>query len=139
MGALPGKGEYSDYRPSGFCLQLSREFLDAKGKYYHSAYHQWWQPSGEKRRIHENLNHGLVDINTVIRPSLNIIDGVVVSNDVDMTNTTGQEPFALNTILASEDPLALDCITTRIGGLDLFKISYLKHAIERGLGESDFS
>jgi uncharacterized protein (DUF362 family) len=138
MGAIPGRGDYSDDRPSGFCLQLSQEFLTSKGKYYHSAYSKWWTPSGEKRRIHENLAQGLVDINMAIRPTLNIIDGIVVSNDIDMTSTKGQEPFNLNTILASIDPLAIDCIAARIGGLDPFKISYLKHAAERELGESDY-
>lgn len=139
MGALPGQGEYSDNRPTGFCLQLSQEFLTTKGKYYHSAYRKWWRPSGEKRRIHGNLTQGLVDINKAIRPTLNILDGIVVSNDVDMTNTQGQSPFDLNTILASKDPLALDCIATRIGGLDPFSISYLKHAAEMGIGESDYN
>ncbi|MFX1578908.1 MAG: DUF362 domain-containing protein [Promethearchaeota archaeon] len=138
MGALPGQGEYSDDRSPGFCLQLSQEFLTTKGKYYNSAYRNWWRPSEEKRRIHGNLTLGLVDINKTIRPTLNIIDGIGVSNDVDMTNTQGQSPFDLNTILASKDPLALDCIATRIGGLDPFSISYLKHAAEMGLGESDY-
>ncbi|KXH71790.1 MAG: hypothetical protein AM326_11495 [Candidatus Thorarchaeota archaeon SMTZ-45] len=139
MGALPGKGDYSDDRPSGFCLQLSKEFWSTKGKYYHPTYQQWWSPSGEKRRIHTNLAQGLVDINTVIKPTLSIIDAIVVSYDVDMTNTIGQEPFNLNTILASQDPLALDCIATRIAELDPFNISYLKLAAERGIGESDYS
>ncbi|MFX1482819.1 MAG: DUF362 domain-containing protein [Promethearchaeota archaeon] len=138
MGAIPGKGDYSDDRPSGFCLQLSQEFLTIRGKYYHSAYHKWWTPSGEKRRIHENLTQGLVDINMAIKPTLNIIDAMVVSNDVDMTNTIGQEPFDLGTILASRDPLAIDCIAARIGGLDPFNISYFKIAAEREIGESDY-
>ncbi|NHI88949.1 MAG: DUF362 domain-containing protein [Candidatus Thorarchaeota archaeon] len=139
MGAIPGKGDYSDNRPSGFCLELSQEFLTTKGKYYHSAYRRWWSPSGEKRRIHKDLVHGLADINTVIRPTLNIIDGIVVSNDIDMTNTRGQDPFNLNTILASQDPLAIDFIAARIGGLSPFKIPYLEHAAERGIGESDYN
>lgn len=139
MGLVPGKGNYSTERPSGFCLQLSQEFLNTKGKYYHSAYGQWWSPSGEKRRIHRNLTQGLVDINRTIRPALNIIDGIVVSNDVDMTNTIGQNPFDLNTILASRDPLAIDCIAAKIAGLDPFNISYLKQAAERGVGESDYN
>lgn len=92
---------------------------------------------GKKRRIHENLAQGLADIHSIIKPTLNVIDAIIVSNDVDMTNTMGQDPFDLNTILASQDPLALDCIATRIGGLNPFNISYLKQAAERGLGESD--
>ena len=75
----------------------------------------------------------------VIKPSLNVIDAILVSDDVNMSDTTGMEPIELNTILASQDPLALDCIAARIGGLDPFNIPYLKHAIERGLGEYDYS
>ncbi len=138
MGVLPGKGEYSHTRPSDFSIPLSREFLTTEGKYYHPTYQKWWCPTGEKKRIHKNLAQGLVDINTVVKPTLHIIDGVIVSNDVDMTNTAAQVPFNLNAILASQDPLALDCIATRIGGLNPSNISYLRHATERGLGESDF-
>ena len=139
MGALPGKGEYSHDRPPGFSVQLSREFLAAEGKYFHSEYRQWWSPSGEKKRIHKNLTQGLADVNLAIKPALNVLDAVIVSNDVDMTDTTGMDPLELNTILASRDLLALDCIAARIAGLDPFNISYLKHAIERGLGESDYN
>lgn len=139
MGALPGKGEYSHDRPPGFSVQLSREFLTAEGKYFHSDYRQWWSPSGEKKRIHGNLAQGLVDVNMVIKPALNVIDAVIVSNDVNMTDTTGMDPFELNTILASRDALALDCIAARIAGLSPINISYLKHAIERRIGESDYN
>ncbi len=138
MGALPGRAIYSNRRPTGFCIQLSQVFLNTESKYYHSAYRQWWSPGGEKRRIHKNLSQGLVDLNMVLIPTLNIIDGIVVSNDVNMTNTVGQEPFNLNTILASQDPLALDFIAAKIAGLDPYSISYLKHAVERGLGESNY-
>ncbi|MFW9848062.1 MAG: DUF362 domain-containing protein [Candidatus Thorarchaeota archaeon] len=138
MGALPGRAVYSDRRPPGFCIQLSQEFLNTESRYYHSAYRQWWSPGREKRRIHKNLAQGLVDLNTVLRPTLNVIDGIVVSSDVNMTDTIGQEPFNLNTILASQDPLALDFISARIAGLNPHSISYLKHAAERGLGESNY-
>jgi hypothetical protein len=56
-----------------------------------------------------------------------------------MSDTTAMEPIELNAILASRDPLALDCIASRIGGLNPFNISYLKHAAERRIGESDYN
>jgi uncharacterized protein (DUF362 family) len=139
IGALPGKGEYSHNRPPGFCVQLSSEFLDMEGKYFHPEYKQWWSPRGEKKRVHENLAQGLADLNMVIKPTLNVIDAILVSDDINMSNTTGLEPIELNTVLAGRDPLALDCIAARIGGLDPYNIPYLKHAIDRGLGESDYS
>jgi len=138
IGVLPGKGEYTHNRPPGFAVPLSPEFLTTGRKYFHSEYGPWWSPRGEKKRIHENLSQGLVDVNMVITPTFNVIDAILVSEDINMSDTTGMEPIELNTILASQDPLALDCIAARIGGLDPFNIPYLKHAIERGLGESDY-
>jgi uncharacterized protein (DUF362 family) len=138
VGAIPGQGEYSPTRPSGFSVELSREFWTTEGKYFNPSYQQWWSPRGEKKRIHKSLAQGLVDIHMVIKPALNVIDGILVSNDVDMTHTRGESPFELDIILASRDPLAVDCIAARIAGLDPFDISYLKHAAERGVGESDY-
>ncbi len=139
IGALPGKGEYSHNQPPGFSVQLSPEFLTPGRKYFHPDYGQWWSPHGEKKRIHENLAQGLADVNMVIKPALNVIDAILVSDDINMSDTKGLEPIELNTILASQDPLALDCIAARIAGLNPYNISYLKHAIERGIGESDYS
>ncbi|MFW9811647.1 MAG: DUF362 domain-containing protein [Candidatus Thorarchaeota archaeon] len=137
MGALPGKGEYTDKKPSGFSVPMSSEFLTQGCKYFHPSYQKWWSPRGEKKRIHTNLALGLADISTVIKPALNVIDAIIVSDDVNMSDTTGLEPMDLSTILASKDPLALDCIATRIAGLDASKISYLRHAMDRAIGESN--
>jgi uncharacterized protein (DUF362 family) len=139
VGVLPGKGEYSHDKPPGFSVPLSSEFLNTEGNYFHPEYRQWWSPRGEKKRIHENLSQGLVDVSIVIKPALNVIDAILVSDDINMSDTIGMEPIELNTILASQDPLALDCITARIGGLDPFNIPYLKQAIDRGVGESDYN
>ncbi len=139
LGALPGQGEYTHEKPPGFSVPMSSEFLTPESRYFHSVYRQWWSPGGEKKRIHTNLIQGLIDINMVIKPDLNVIDAILVSDDINMSDTKGMEPIELNTILASQDPLALDCIAARIAGLDPFNISYLKHAMERGLGESDYN
>ena len=72
----------------------------------------------------------------MIKPSLNIIDGLIAGYGKKFVE--GAEPLELNTLLASRDPLALDYIATKIAGLNPLKISYLKHAAERGLGESDY-
>ena len=48
-----------------------------------------------------------------------------------------EKAFPLNTILASRDPLALDCVAVKIGGIDPFNVEILKTAAERGVGESD--
>ena len=138
LGAIPGQGEYSQTKPSEFPIEVSREFWTPEGKFFLPHHRKWWSPTGERKRIHANLPEGIADLNTVIQPSLNIIDAITVSHDIDMTITRGESPLELNTILASRDPLALDCIAIKIGGLNLFEISYLKRAAERSIGESDY-
>jgi uncharacterized protein (DUF362 family) len=137
LGTVPGKGEYSQTKPSECPIELSPEFWKPKGKFFLPHHQQWWSPRGEKKKIHASLVEGIVDLNKVIQPSLNIIDAMVVSNDIDMTYARGKPSLNLNTILASRDPLAIDCIATKIGGLDPLKIPYLKCAAERGIGESE--
>ena len=137
LGAVPGKGEYSQTKPSEFPIEVSREFWTPEGKFFLPHHQQWWSPTGEKKRIHANLPEGIVDLNMVIQTTLNVIDAIIVSHDIDMTITRGETPLELNAILASRDSLALDCIALKIGGLNLLEISYLKRAAERGIGESE--
>ena len=109
LGVLPGKGRFP-----GEIWTPDRK---------------WFRPGGEKKRVHGNLTEGLVDIDTLIRPSLIIIDGIVASYE--------NKPLRLNTVLAGRDPLALDCIAAKIGRLDYRQIPYLRRAAERGIGEAD--
>lgn len=139
LGAIPGRGGLSSTRPSGMAVEYSREFWVPGGEYYHPMYRQWWSPRGERKRIHANLAHGLADVNMVIKPTLNILDAFIVSNDINMTTTRAEKPFPLNTIIASRDPLALDCIAVKIGAIDPLDVEYLKTAAERGIGESDYN
>lgn len=137
LGAIPGRGGLSSTRPKGMAVEYSREFWKPGGEYFHPMYRQWWRPRGERKRIHANLAHGLADVNKVIRPAINVLDAFLVSNDVNMTTTRAEKAFPLNTILVSRDPLALDCIAVKIGGIDPFNVEILKTAAERGVGESD--
>lgn len=129
LGAIPGKGEYSPIPSPEFPIKLSREYWAPEGK--------WFSPRGEKKRVHTNIVEGIADLNTVIQPSLNVIDGIIAC--CGSKPTEAGKPLELNTILASRDPLAVDCIATKIGGLNPLDISYLKRAAERGIGESDYN
>ncbi len=139
VGAVPGKAELSRTPSPETPHKLSREFWTPEGKFFLPHHRQWWGPKGEKKRVHTDLAEGIVDLNTVIQPSLTVIDGIVVPTNPDIALTEGEKPLELNTILAGRDPLALDCIATKIGGLNPLDIPYLKRASERGLGESDYN
>lgn len=130
LGAVPGKGEYSRSSSPDFPIKLSNEYLTSERK------GPWFGPRGEKQRIHTKFDEGIVDLNTVIQPSLTVIDGIIAGYGKKFAE--GAEPLELNTILASRDPLALDYIATKIAGLNPLEISYLKRAAERGIGESDY-
>jgi len=136
MGCIPGRGEYSAVPSPDFPLEMSPEFWKPGGRFFLPHHGRWWGPRGEKKRVHANLAEGIVDLNTVIHPSLTIIEAMKVSSDIDMTQTKGERSVELDTILAGADPLALDRIATNIGGFDALNISYLRRAAERGLGES---
>ena len=138
LGAVPGRGEYTRSPCPEFPLELSREFWTPEGKYFLPQHKQWWSPRGEKKRVHTDFAEAIIDLNTVIKPSLNVIDGIVVLPNPDLKDPN-LETLVLNTILASRDPLALDFIVTKIGGVNPLDISYLKRAAERSLGESDYN
>lgn len=138
LGAVPGKGEYSQTPLPEFSIELSPEFWSPEGKFFLPHHKKWWSPRGEKKRVHTNFDEGIVDLNAVIKPSLTVIDGIVVCKNPSLINPDPRT-LELNTILAGTDPLALDCIAIKIGGLNLFDISYLKRAAERGIGESDYN
>jgi len=139
LGAVPGKGEYSQISSPEFPFKYSSEFWMPEGKFFLPHHRQWGGPKGEKKRVHTDFAEGIVDLNTVIRPSLTVIDGIIVCPDPHITYIRDPKTLELNTILASRDPLALDCIATKIGGLNPLDIKYLKRAAERGLGESDYN
>ncbi|MFX1319976.1 MAG: DUF362 domain-containing protein, partial [Promethearchaeota archaeon] len=138
LGAIPGKGRYTKKKPTEFPIEVSPEFYLPDGKFYHPMFKRWFTPRGERLRIHRGLAHGLVDIHMIIKPTLNILDAFIVSNDVNQSAIRGEAPFELNTIFASEDPLALDCLAAKVADIDIVKTIYLKHAADRGLGESDY-
>jgi len=130
LGAVPGKGKYSQNLSPEFPIKLSRAYWTPEGRFF--------GPRGEKKRVHTDFAEGIVDLNTVIKPSLNVIDGIIACYG-DKPLEKEEKPLELNTILAGRDPLALDCVATKIGGLNPLDISYLKCAAERRLGESDYN
>lgn len=85
--------------------------------------------SSWKRKFHcEGLNQGIVDLNSVVRPGLTIIDGTFGK---DMS---GRACFPVGLIIASSDTVAADSVCARIMGFEPEKIEHLRLAGEAGLG-----
>lgn len=103
-------------------------------------------PDSEKGRFHQvNLNQCIADLNSVMRPSLVIIDATRV---MTKRGPTGGIMVELNTVMASLDPVAADLVAAE----ELFKaegatdptasagrVEHIRMAAELGVGVADRS
>ena len=78
----------------------------------------------------------VVDIFTLSKPQLNIVDGII---GMDGSGPSAGNPKELGMVLASTDAVALDSLICHILGKDPLKVSTNKVAYERGLGEVDIN
>ena len=76
----------------------------------------------------------IVDINTVIKPALTVIDGFVAMEGRGPTDGT---PVKMDLIIAGKDVVATDATAARIMGFDPAEISHIRTAAQKGLGNID--
>lgn len=94
-------------------------------------------PAGLRIRFHgqyknpSEFNQALVDIFSVAKPRLTIMDGIAAMEGAGPANGTVRN---LGVILASRDAVALDAVATRIIGLDPLEVNSTRYAHERGFG-----
>lgn len=136
VGAVPGLGFFTDEPVSNQSLDMTPELYKPDGKWYLPHYKRYFNPGGEKEKLHRSLAESIVDLATVVKPSLNVIDGMMLCRDPDLTHYD-PKPVHLNTILAGTDYMAVDCVGLQIAGRSPSEIPYLKCAVERGIGESN--
>ncbi len=76
----------------------------------------------------------LVDIFSLVRPALTVMDGVVAMEGPGPANGT---PRPLGLVLAGADAVAVDAVAQAIIGLDPLRVWTTFHAQNRGLGVGD--
>lgn len=88
----------------------------------------------KKWKYHCVLDKVIVDINTIIKPDLCIIDG-----DIGMEGNAPihGNPKKVGLYLFSNDVVSIDCITSKIMGLNYMSIPHLNLAIESKLGNPE--
>ncbi len=89
-------------------------------------------PEQDKARYHPKLDQVIVDLVSVVPPTLTLVDGV--------TGLEGKGPFHgnpvdLNLIIAGDNVVSVDAVTSMVMGFDPVEILHLKMAEEKGLGE----
>jgi uncharacterized protein (DUF362 family) len=89
-------------------------------------------PPRWKRRLHcDGLSQGIVDLNRIVRPGLAIVDGIEAADEASGTS----KPVGL--ILAGDDCVAVDAVSTRIMGLDPREVDHIMLAERANLGTAD--
>jgi len=92
-------------------------------------------PDKFKAKYHaKGISKVIVDINTVLKPHLTVIDGFVAMEGNGPINGT---PVEMNLIIAGKDPVATDATAARVMGIDPHEIRHIREAHEKGIGEID--
>ena len=92
---------------------------------------------GRRGNIHQNMGQNLADLNTVIRPSVNIVDATRILLRNGPQGGKVSDVKTTNTILASTDIVAADAYATTLFGMRPVDIPATRAAHEMGLGEMD--
>ena len=89
-------------------------------------------PDKMKFKYHaRGINKVIVDINTVLKARLTVIDGFVA---MEGRGPTDGAPVKMNLIIAGKDPVATDATCARVMGIDPNEVSHIRRANQKGLG-----
>ena len=92
-------------------------------------------PDKFKGKYHlKGISKVVVDINTVLRPALTVIDGFVGMEGKGPIDGT---PVQMDLIIAGTDPVATDATAARVMGFNPHDIAHIRKAHEKGLGKSE--
>lgn len=89
----------------------------------------------EKKRLHRlGIDEGIVDVYSVVKPSFNIVDGIVALEG-DGPNLPPGKSKPVGLLIGGKDGLAVDAVCARIMGLDPIQVKHLNLAHQQGFGE----
>ena len=89
-------------------------------------------PDKFKGKYHaRGISKVIVDINTVLKPSLTVIDGFV---GMEGRGPSGGTPVKMDLIVAGKDVVATDATASRVMGFDPMEVAHIRKACEKGLG-----
>jgi uncharacterized protein (DUF362 family) len=92
-------------------------------------------PNKLKFRYHlKGISKVIVDINTVLKSRLTVIDGFYALEGPGPTTGT---PVKMDLIIAGKDPVATDATSCRVIGINPEEIYHIRRAYEKGFGEID--
>ena len=92
-------------------------------------------PEKFKGKYHAmGISKTVVDINTVLKPTITVIDGLVGMEGAGPING---KPVQMDLIIAGKDVVATDATACRVMEIDPHSIKHIQKAYEKGLGAID--
>jgi uncharacterized protein (DUF362 family) len=77
-----------------------------------------------------SLSENIVDLASVLTPSLSVIDGIIAGEG----HETSGNPIEMNLVIAGTDPVAVDAVGATVMGIEPTEIKHLLLAEKKGLG-----
>ena len=83
-----------------------------------------------KGHMHGHLSENIVDLASVIKPSISVIDGIIAAEE----HETSGSPVEMNLVIAGTDPVAVDAVGAAVMMIPPESVKHLRLAEESGLG-----
>jgi uncharacterized protein (DUF362 family) len=94
---------------------------------------------GSRNKIHQRLDESLVDLATVIKPNLTILDAVRILTANGPQGGNIEDVKKLNMVIAGIDQVAIDSYGATLFGMKGSDLGYVRIADKAGLGRMDLS
>lgn len=88
-----------------------------------------------KGAMHVSLSENIVNLASIIKPSVAVIDGVIAGEGHELS----VNPVEMNLVVAGTDPVAVDAVGAALMGIPPASVKHLRLAEERGLGTCDLN
>jgi len=83
-----------------------------------------------KGSMHGHLSQNIVDLASVIKPSIAVIDGIIAGEGHESSGN----PVEMNLVIAGTDPVAVDAVGAAVMGISPTDVKHLVLAEKQGLG-----
>lgn len=93
-------------------------------------------PTVRKNKYHNVIDDVIVEVNTVMRPDLCIVDGII--SHVGIQGPAFGHPFHSNLILVGNDPVAIDAFVSKLLGFNPKSVGHIVKARRMGIGEMEY-
>ena len=93
-------------------------------------------PYPRKTIYHKRLDDAIVDFNSIFRPDIIVVDGIVGMEGYK--GPTDGVPIRMNTLIFGRDAVAVDHLICRLIGIDPNRVQYLIEAERRGIGKTNY-